>query len=63
MTVFAIMAGSLIGFMGGLVGWAAFDLSIWAALGLYLGTGLAFGVAAVLCTVIRLQPAPVRVEA
>ncbi|MGX9355264.1 hypothetical protein ACS3SW_08915 [Roseobacteraceae bacterium S113] len=41
MLLFFMMVGALSGFVSGLVGWAAFDMSVLAAFGLYMSASLA----------------------
>lgn len=43
MTAIALVFGSILGFIAGVVGWVFWDMSIGSAFGVYLGTALGFG--------------------
>jgi hypothetical protein len=43
MAVIAMLIGSILGFIGAVVGWVFLDISLMQAFGLYVGTALSFG--------------------
>ncbi|MDU8909942.1 hypothetical protein [Aestuariicoccus sp. MJ-SS9] len=48
MAVIAILLGSVIGLFAGVVGWAAFGMTLLSAVGLYLTVGLGFAGCAIM---------------
>lgn len=53
MAVIAILLGSVLGLIGALTSWLAFDLSFGSAVLLYFATALSFGLLPVISTALR----------
>lgn len=51
MAVFSFLLGSVIGLACALIGWLAYDMSLFAGLGLYLSASILVGMALVLSAV------------
>ena len=56
MAAIAIVMGSVLGFLGAVLGWAFLDMSVVTAFGLYLATSLGFGMVVVLSMLASAEP-------